>query len=266
MKTKIEIIKGPPTSKVTKEAAERQLLAHPQFPKGASYTLDDVEGRWIAAISKVAGPPAFADDEGGESPAPESDGPPSDDAPSDEGPDLGPPDDDEGPSEEKGEKKEEKGEKGELNEIKELLTVLLTALGLSPGGPEDSPVPGPDGAGPDGPPGPPPGGPEGGPDGGHEKQVVRHERSLKPGESAPGTTPVGAPSFSSVSDDHPWKAIIGKKRTFPVEEEIGDATLASVRSELSKLAKGTGYEIKQLREGRTSDGRRTAKALIGVSA
>lgn len=257
MSNKINIIQGPPTSKVTKEAAEKQLVSHPQFPKDASYTLDEVEGRWVAAITVEAGPPAFADDGAEpEAPAPElSEGPPSDDeGPSDDGPEL--PGDDDSKSDDKGD--DEKGEKGELKHIEKLLTTLLDALGINPDG--DSPVPGPDDEqgppAPDGPPSPD------GPPGGQEKQVVRHERSLKPGESAPGTTPIGAPSFASVADDHPWKGVLGKKRSFPVEEEIGNATLASVRAELNSLAAGTGYEVKQLREGTSPDGKRTAKALI----
>ena len=249
----INIISGPPTSKVSKEEAEAQLLAHKSFPKNASYALSEVEGRWIAAIA--AGP--F--EPSGEEP---SDGPPKPDfdsepeEKSDGGSDF--------PEEKKEDhepKKEDKGDKekgGELGEIKELLTTLLTALGLSPEGAEDSPIPGLEG------PPPPPGDHNPavpGEQGADNKTHTVHERALKPGESPPGTTPVGAPAFASVSDNHPWREVIGKKKSFVVEEPIANARLADVQAELSKLAEGTGYSVKQLREGNV-DGKRTARALI----
>jgi hypothetical protein len=49
--SKVQIIVGPPTSKVAKADAEAKLIAHPQFPKEADFTLEEVEGRWIAAIA-----------------------------------------------------------------------------------------------------------------------------------------------------------------------------------------------------------------------
>jgi hypothetical protein len=85
---------------------------------------------------------------------------------------------------------------------------------------------------------------------------------LKPGEAPPGSTPIGAPAFASVADDHPWKDVLGKKRTFKVDEPIGDMTLASVKAELDSLAEGTGYQVKQLIEARNESGQRVASALI----
>lgn len=268
MKLQAKIVTGPETSKVSKEDAEKQLRSHPAFPKSAAVELEEVEGRWVAAIAtatKEAGPFPPSDDEG--PPAEEKpeafseDGPPSDDGDGDsddggEAPDFGGEDKPEGDGE-----KKEKGEKG-LDEVLHLLTTLLTALGIHPEGP-DSLIPGEEG--PPAPPGgdvPPPGPPAAGPDDGKHHTV--HERSLKPGESPPGSTPIGAPSFAAVkvADDHPWRDAIGVKRSFPVEEPIGDASLADVKAELDSLAEGTGYSVKQLVEGKTSDGQRTAKALI----
>ncbi len=269
-----KIVTGPQSSKVSKEAAEQQLRSHPAFPKGAAVELEEVEGRWIAAIASVKEaefPPSEPSEDKPEPEAPE--GPPTPDA-EEEGdkPDFGgEPDGDEKPEGEKKEKGDKEGEKGEIKQLLHLVTTLLTALGINPDAP-DGLVPGEEGPpappGLDGPPGVPgeagPPGPPG--PGEHEdKNVVRHERSLKPGEAPPGTTPVGAPAFASVkiADDHPWRDAIGVKHSFPVEEVIGeDESLANVKSELDKLAEGTGYGVKQLVEGRTASGQRTAKALI----
>ena len=261
MNTLIEIVSGPLTSKVSREVAEKQLTAHPLFPKSASYAIEEVQGHWVAAFTKEASPAFFDSEGGGDDEGPEKDSPAEEasESPIEEAAEHSEADDSED-GEEKGEKKE-KGEKGELAELKELLTTLLTALGIAPHGEDDSIVPGPDA-----PPGPEDLGPDAGgpPAPPRDKQVVRHERSLKPGEAAPGTTPVGAPAFSSVADNHPWKVAIDQgSKSFRVEEEIGsDITLAAVTQELRALASGTGYEIKQVTEGRTQDGKRTAKALI----
>jgi hypothetical protein len=254
----VRIIAGPPTSKVSKQVAEEKLTSSKDFPEGASYAIQAVEGRWVAAFTTTASP----EDEFGAPSGPPSDGP--DTPPEIDGPDApaedGPPKDDSESGDDKPKGDKDKGEKGgELSKIEHMLTTLLTALGL--GDPTDSPVPGHD-APHEAPPGPPvpPVGPEGtGADG---KTHTVHERALKPGEAPPGTTPVGSPAFASTNPDHPWADVIGVKRTFVVEDEIEDDTkLASINAELSELAKGTGYEVKQLREG-SVNGRRTARALI----
>lgn len=261
----VKIITGPPTSRVSKAEAEAQLVKHPQFPKGAEFALDEVEGHWIAAFTTESAPPFGGPDEGApEAPAP--DGPPSEGPPGDEAPeapsDDAPSDDSEGDDKPKGDKKE-KGEKGEIKQVLDMLTTLCTALGIAPGAGEDSPVPGLDGPQ-DGPPGPPPGdvGPPS-PDGPHDdKQHMVHERALKPGEAPPGTTPVGAPAFASTHPNHPWAQIIDQKRSFKVEEAMEEGqTLAAVVAELQGLAKDTGYSVKQLQEGEVN-GVRTARALI----
>jgi hypothetical protein len=265
--SKVQIITGPPTSKVSKADAEAKLIAHPQFPKNADFTLEEVEGRWIAAIAaKTADGNPFADNaapEGGGGP-PAAEGPPSPDGPP-EGDDGAGSDHADGEDKPEGKEKGDKekgGEKSEIAHLTQLVTLLVQALGLDPNG--ASPVPGVDDphGGPDGLPseegGPSEGPPEPGSD---NKTHTVHERALKPGEAPPGSTPVGAPAFASVADDHPWKGVLGQKRTFKVEEEIGDQPLSSVHAELSQLANGTGYRVAQLTEGQ-QDGRRVARALI----
>jgi hypothetical protein len=90
MALEVRIITGPPSARVTKEAAAKKLAEHPQFPEGAAYELEDVDGRWIAAIAseKVAefppakgeeGPPAEAPEPPAEEGPPTEDGPPVDD-------------------------------------------------------------------------------------------------------------------------------------------------------------------------------------------
>lgn len=281
MKLDVQIVTGPQTSRVSKEVAEEQLRAHPQFPKKASVTLEEVEGRWVAAIAtaketkKAEKENPFGDSaEDSNEDTPEKDNPFGDESSDEtEEPEAGETEEheeSETPAKEKSEhkpKKEKKDKEGDLGQILDLLNTLLTALGISPAGPAGLPVGGEEEAPPA--PAPSPEGIPGAPsdDGGAkgEKSHMIHERALKPGEAPPGTTPIGAPSFSSVkvADDHPWKEAINVKRSFPVEEVIGnDESLASVKAELDALAEGTGYKVKQLVEGRTSDGKRTAKALI----
>lgn len=265
------IIVGPPTSHVSRKEAEEKLVANPRFPKNASYTLEAVEGRWIAAIShkQSAPPPAFADGGGaGDTP----DGPPSPDEepkgpPSDDESDLDLPGDkpegEDGPPKDDGEDKGKGSIEEQVSHLTELLTTVVEALGLGGHHHDESPVPGLDDAphgepGLDGPPGGPPA-----PASGDGKSHTVHERALKPGEAPPGTTPIGAPSFASVSSDHPWHGILGQKKTFTVEEVIGkDAKISAISAELNKLSEGTGYRVAQLVEGTDTAGRRTARALI----
>jgi hypothetical protein len=125
------------------------------------------------------------------------------------------------------------------------------------GGPPGPPAgpPGPPGAG-----GPPGGGPLG--PGGHPMEVVRHERVTKPGETPPGGTPVGAPAFASVRQDHPWAHLAGKVASFEVADKIGDAPLGQIKNELSSLASEINYRVARLREDKDDDGNRVAAAVI----
>jgi hypothetical protein len=260
MKPDVRIITGPSTAKVSKAQAEEKLRSHPDFPKNASFELEALEGRWIAAIASVkeAGPfdaPGDAPDAPPELDGPPSDDAPSDDAPSDDAPKEDAPSDDDKPKDDKGDKK---SLESQVEHLTELLTTVVDALGL---GGDASPVPGSDDphGGPDGPP-PPPAGDEGTGDG---KSHTVHERALKPGEAPPGTTPLGSPAFASTHPDHPWAAVIGEKKSFSVESPIGDQKLADVRAELQRLTEDTGgYQIKQLVEARDASGQRIARALV----
>lgn len=269
MALEVRIITGPSSARISKEAAAKKLAEHPEFPEGATFELEEVEGRWVAAIAseKVAEFPPKSEDEGSEGPAEEApEAPaegPADDAPA-EGGEEKPEGDDKGGDKPKGEH-DKKG--GELDQVLHLLTTLCTALGIDPLGADASPVPGLD----EGPAAPVPGevpaphghdGPPAGEGLGNDNKThTVHERALKPGEAPPGTTPIGSPAFASVGDDHPWKNVLGQKRTFKVEEPIGDAKLADVKAELDALADGTGYKVAQLREAEVN-GQRIARALI----
>jgi hypothetical protein len=271
----IKIVRGPQVVQgFSKEAAAEKLVALPGFPANAQYTIEEINGQYIAAVvsPKTAEFPPSPDDESGP-PAPE--GPPSDDSE-----ESGPPKSDEekkddGPPSSEGAPKEE-GKQSvdhQLANLTDMLTKITDALGLST--PADSMVPGadegPPGLGPDG---PPPGLEEGtGEDpsmgkkpgiGSDNKMHTVHERSLKPGEAPPGTTPVGAPSFASVrvEDGHPWKdAIEAGVKEIEVESVIGNSSISTVAAELKGYAEPYGYIVTDLAPKGAGD-QRTASARI----
>lgn len=256
---------GPPTSKVSHAEAVAKLKRNPNLPQGADFEVWEHEGHWIAAAVVQSGPPfgAPADTEE-EAPGPKSEGP-DDTAPApDDGPPKGPedgaPEDgDEGEGPPKDEKKDEKGGDKHLeHEIYDGIQKIMDALGLTGMGPEDSPVPGEEG--PPAPPGPP--GPPAGPPGG-AGQTIQHEKAMKPGESPPGSLPVGAPAFSSVDPHHPWSHMIDKTASFTVQERWpADRSLDEPRAELTNLARTAGLKLKQTTRGVDDDGFPTVEALI----
>ena len=272
MEVELKIVPGPLTEGFSREAAAQKLESLPGFPENATYEIYEAEGRYYAAVAwpKEAAPFPPSDDS-------ESSGPPSDESGSEE---SGPPSDDsdsksdegEEPSSEGAPKEDGKGEKGEahlLAQVFDMLTKITDALGLSdPSGM----VPGADGGPMGGPPGPPHGAPapgdsdpstpgKQGPDG---KIHTVHERSLKPGEAPPGTTPVGAPAFASVQveEGHPWKeAIEAGVKEFEVESPIGDRSISSVAAELKGLAEPYGLVVTDLAPSGEGT-QRTASARI----
>lgn len=272
---------------MTRQAAEKALVANPVFPAGSEYTMQELGGQWVAAIH-VAGPFPPADDSE-ESPAPKSEGP-DDSGPSDATPpgdDAGAPPSDDGASDgggEGGPPKEhgehEKGKGGEdhlLHQVMDALTQIGQALGV-PLGMGDSMVPGPDGGDPmgdpmggppggpgmGGPPVPPPHGHGGPPPPGHGgPDVSVHERALKPGEVPPGGTPVGAPAFASVSPDHPWAHTVGKVPHFRVAEELGEGQqIEDAEAELQSLASAGGFKVSRVQPLRGENGERVISAVI----
>lgn len=284
MSKDIQIITGPPTSKVSKAQAEEGLKNHKYFPKGASYKINEAGGRWIAAIV-ASEPPQFGGDDSSDD-KPKDDAPfggssddnsssdSSDDSSSDDSSNDEPKDDK--PSSEEG-PKEDSSKGGELGEIKDMLQTLFTALGIDPAGdaglgPDAPSHDDPLGPGADAPPVEMPPEPSGG-EGigtpsspGGAKHIV-HEHALKPGETPPGGTPIGAPSFSSVNKiaaDHPWAEMAAKGfNEFVVQERIGAAPLAEIHAELEEYARTAGYRVKQLNQSNDSEGHRIAKAVIG---
>lgn len=268
----VELIPGPSVSAMTRTAAEAGLRTHPAIRKGAAYALEQMDGRWVAAVVHEAadapfagGGPADSDEEsaGPKGPISGDEEPSADD--NGAGADVGP---DEGASEETGDSsegnppKKHDSEKSELHELKALVVQIAEALGL-PADLGSSPVPGADG--PDAPPGPPgAGGPPPGPPslhGGPAEQHVIHERVTKPGETPPGGTPIGAPAFASVRKDHPWAHIAGKVASFQVAEPIGDTPMHKIAEELGTLASEIGYGY-SLQETTDEHGQRMAVALI----
>lgn len=265
----VQIVTGPPVRAMSKEKAEQALRSHAMFPKSASVAIEDVNGTWVAAIAlpkegwQVQAGPAFEESDGkndGEDSGGESDSKP----PSDSG-ESGPPSGEDGPpglDGEGGDKPKKPSVEESVLHLTDIVTQIATALGLPVGG-GAGPVPGMDAgppAPPPGPPGGPPGGPPaGGPPGG--KQHMVHERALKPGEAQPGTTPLGAPAFASVREDHPWREMPGQFASFTVEENIGDEPTQTVSDELRSLASEIGYNVRQFRvEGEGTQ--RVARALI----
>lgn len=256
MAYEIKIVRGPLTQGFSREAAAEKLEKLPGFPTDADYHIEEIDGRYVAAVvwPKEAAP--FPP--GGDEPS----GPPTDEAPADDSEESGPPKKDEGESkEEGGEEPSSEGAPGEegkapsvehqLANLTNMLTKIVDALGLSdPSGM----VPGADEGVPGGPPhgAPKPGDTDPtvpgaqGPDG---KTHTVHERSLKPNEAPPGTTPVGAPAFGSVQvdDSHPWKdAIEAGAKEFEVEAPIGDKAISAVAAELKELAEPYGLVVTDL--------------------
>lgn len=283
----IQFMQGPLVSEMSRDAVEEGLRHHPKIAKGAAYALSTVEGRYVAAVAVESasneglfGGPA---DQSEESPGPKSIGPddttPDLDDGSENGPDS-PEDAEPEPLDDGGEDKDGEGDEGDKKESKEdrilkLLDAISTALGITPpgDGPDDgagddlgvAPL-GP--GGPDNlPPPPPPGGPSAGSHGdpSNEQRII-HEKALKPGEVPPGGTPVGAPAFSHVREDHPWKRTAGVVASFSTEAPIGNRPLSAVYSELVGLTDeiGGGYKVKKFEEGTDSNGNRVARALISI--
>lgn len=272
MEVELKIVPGPLTEGFSREAAVEKLETLRKsessgFPKDAKYEIYEANGRYMAAVAwpKEAGP--FPPSDEGEVPG----GPPSDEAPSEE---SGPPkeedekDKDDEPSSEgaPGEEGKKPSVEHQLANLTDMVTKITDALGLST--PADGMVPGAD----EGPPGGPPGleeGPPSGPPGadgggGPDKKIMRHERSMKPGEAPPGTTPVSAPSFASVQveEGHPWKdAIESGAKEFEVYASIGEKSISAVATELKELAEPYGLVVTDLAPDGTGASR-TASARI----
>jgi hypothetical protein len=282
----VQTVLGPKTAAVQKEDALVQLQTHPNYPQGAIVaSFDEKNGQWVAKlrVPKEAStheaappPPPGPPTDGPPTPPGASDGPPKSEDESSDGP---PSDDAEKPSEDEGPPKPDDTEpekpnlEHQVQQLTHLIQGIADALGVAGAGGPPHPGAGPEAEGP-----PPP--PAGGPGAGHQgpgrppsgpggQSGMMRARPLKPGEApnAPGVTPMGAPAFASVADDHPWKDTIGKTASFTATQEIdedepSEGLIARSASELRELAEPVGYKVGQVREGRTEDGKRCVKALI----
>jgi hypothetical protein len=184
-------------------------------------------------------PKAESDDEGPKDSSSESDDSPKSD---------GPPKGDKPPG--KG------GEKAEIGAVLDLLTAIADKLGIAPPGA----VPGAeDPLSPDGPPPPPPGppgagGPPGGPDdgvGGPGHQEIVHRTKLKPGDTPPGVTPIGAPAFASSN--------LSRMASFDAFDDTPGKSIKQAKAELEELYGPHGFKVRQIK--RVEGGRRLAAKL-----
>lgn len=257
----IEFVTGPLTSDFDREAAEKGLQRHAAIAQGAPYALDQVEGRWVAAIVHADSPLGGPADQDEEVPGPKSEGPDDTiDLPDEDGPDEGPDEvPDEGPEEDDKHEHDEHKEHGEsavlnvLKQIAEALGISINPAGGEEAPPMDAPLP------------PPPGPPAPPAPSGKADQHIFHEKALKPGEVPPGATPSGAPAFSHViRPDHPWAHLAGSVSSFTVQSEIGNRALTEVNNELQALASEIGYNVLSMTPGQTPSGRRTASAVISL--
>lgn len=275
----VEFIPGPSATSVSREDAEAGLVRIAKKRGAESYAIEQMGGRWVAALVTADSPFGGPSDQDEESPAPKGDGPAEstpapfgDDA--DTGEDTGDDapeglDDSEGPDTDADKKdlKEDKKEGHELKQLTDLLHSIADFLGVPTHGAEDSPVPGPDGDVPP-PPGPPgAGGPPGGPAPSVDpegKEHIVHERALKPGETPPGAAPVGAPAFASVREDHPWAHLAGKTASFRAALPLDDNTsIVEATKQAAALADEIGYNHK-VTESVDDNGNRIAVALIST--
>lgn len=181
---------------MTQEEALIALQRQQPYKEGGVISSIRKKGNvWVATViePKVAGENPF-EDSGSEKKDDEGSGPPSEDSEEsiieDE---LGGGPDDEGPLGEGDDKPEDKG--STEDKMLHVLEQILHAVG---GGAPDG-LGGPDalGPGPEGPPGPP--APKGGPPGAGAPPKGPTPRPMKPGETPPGGTPIGAPAFASTT-------------------------------------------------------------------
>lgn len=178
------------------------------------------------------GPPQFTEDK-----AEDSD---SDEEPKDDSSDGPPSHDGEGSKPPKG----EKGEKGELGAVLDILTAIADKLGIVPGG--DPGIPGAEDAlAPPLPPPPP------GPPGASGPNELLHRTKLKPGETPPGGTPIGAPAFASTD--------LSRMASFDAYDDTPGKSVKDAHRELTELYGPHGFAVRQIK--RVEGGQRLAAKL-----
>lgn len=277
-----------PNTKISRDEAESQLRAHPQFKVGTVIVnLDQRRSGWVAQIhepkvakcecwdgykrvpgkkpcepgscekcdkdrdkKKSAAPfPPPTDSE--DSPVPSE----SEDKPSEDEDPLADLLDEDAPKEDSKDE-DSKSEKVDLNKIMDLVTQIAQAVGVSPEGlGSDGPPAGPEGHGPHG---PGPGGdpaslPEAGPAHDQTVDMGNNVKQIIHRKAPPGATPVGSSAFASV----------GKVASFQVEEPT-NLTLAAAKAEIEDIYGSHGYRVKKIAEASDSNGNRTVRALVSV--
>lgn len=199
--------------------------------------------KWVATLlePKTAEfPPPKDDDSDSE------DGPPKDDASEDSEDSPPSPDGGEGDGPPKKEGPPKGGEKAELGAVLDLLHAIADSLGVVPGGAapgaEDPLAPG-------GPPGPPPPGPEG--LGGPGHQEIVHRTKMKPGDTPPGVTPIGAPAFASTQ--------LSRMASFDAYDDTPGKSVKQAKAELERLYGPHGFQVRQIK--RVEGGKRLIAKL-----
>ena len=224
----------------TREAAIQSIKESPQFPDGTEIL--DIKRRgdkWIATLLEphtAEFPPPSDDEESG--------------PPTDEGP----------PKAEKSESgdgdSDSKGPSGEMAMMMDLMMAIADKLGVVPGpaapGAEDSPVPGEAPPPPPGPPAPA-GGPPGAGGGPPGHQEIVHKTKLKPGDTPPGVTPIGAPAFASVSND------LSRMASFDAFDDTPGKSIKQAKDELEAIYGPHGFKVRQIK--RVEGGTRLAAKL-----
>lgn len=204
--------------------------------------------KWVATLlePKQAEFPPKADDGGGDeggSPFPPKSDEGSDDgdeAPSEDGP---PSDDSEGDGPPK-DGKDEKG--GEMHAVLDILAQIADKLGiLPPGAPMAPGAEDPMGPGAGAPPMAPPA------PAGPKPQEIMHRTKLKPGETPPGGTPVGAPAFASTD--------LSRLASFDAFDDTPGKTVKQAHAELTAVYGPHGFVVRQIK--RVENGQRLAAKL-----
>jgi hypothetical protein len=257
------VVKAPAMG-MTREAAAESLSK--QFTKDTEILELKRRGdKWVATLLE---PHTAEFPPGAGGPPDEEAGPPTDGPPKAEKSESGDGDKDSkgSPDDKKGDGPPEgdKGPSGEMAMVMDLLSAIADKLGIVPGmapGAADGPVPGEAPPPPPGPPAPPMGGPPmGGPPGmgagphGAGKQEIIHKTKLKPGDTPPGVTPIGAPAFSSVDT-----AQLQRMASFDAFDDTPNKSIKQAKDELEAIYGPHGFKVRQIK--RVEGGTRLAAKL-----
>lgn len=231
---------------ISREKAKASLER--QFEGAEVLDISRRGNKWVATLlePKTAEFPPPKDEEK----ETETDAPEPKDTDSEDGP---PSKDDAAPEKSDGPPKPEgpKGEKAEISALMDLVTQIADKLGIVPGGAapgaEDAPLP-------DGPPAPPAGPPAPSPHhpgvGGEDHQEIVHRTKLKPGDTPPGVTPIGAPAFAST---------LARVGSFDAFDDTPGKSIKEAKAELEALYGPHGFKVRQIK--RVENGQRLAAKL-----